>query len=75
MSRKTTLLSECGCSLVLVEELDANGAVLSTSYEVIDVDGNVKPYSSKDEARAAYANRVYEAEQRLSISSSPSMGM
>ena len=25
------------CTIVLVEELDANGTVLSTSYEVIDV--------------------------------------
>ncbi|MDC5708435.1 hypothetical protein [Vibrio europaeus] len=75
MARKTTLLSEYGCSLVLVEELGANGAVLSTSYEVIDVDGNIKSYSSKVAAKSAYANRVYEAEQRLGISSSPGMGM
>ncbi|OXX31789.1 hypothetical protein B9J90_17995 [Vibrio sp. V09_P4A23P171] len=76
MARRTLLLPpEHGCSLVLVEELDANGMVLSISYEVIDVDGNTKSYPSKAAAKAAYANRVYEAEQRLGISNSPSMRM
>ncbi len=75
MTRKTTLQSEHGCSLVLVEELDTNGIVLSTSYEVIDANGDTKVYSNKVAAKSAYANRVYEAEQRLGISNSPSMGM
>jgi hypothetical protein len=74
MARKTTLKSEHGCSLVLVEELDANGNVLSTSYEVIDANGHTKKYTGKLEAQSAYANRVYEAEQRLGLSS-PGMGM
>lgn len=74
MARKTTLKSEHGCSLVLVEELDSNGNVVATSYEVVDASGNTKPYSSMAAAKAAYANRVYEAEQRLGLSS-PGMGM
>lgn len=74
MARRTPLLPpEHGCSLLLVEELDANGMVLSVSYEVIDVDGNIKSYPSKTAAKAAYTNRVYEAEQRLGISNSPGM--
>ncbi|ELL8242158.1 hypothetical protein ABH649_003081 [Vibrio cholerae] len=73
MARKTPLLSEHGCILLLVEELDANGIVLSILYKVIDVDGNIKFYPSKAAAKAAYANRVYEAEQRLGISNSPGM--
>lgn len=75
MARKTILLFEHGCSLVLVEELDCNGNELSTSYEVTDVDGNIKPYPNKVMAKSAYANRVYEAELRLGISNSPGMGM
>lgn len=68
MVRKTTLQSEHGCKLVLVEQLDVNGFVLSTSYEVVDSSGNAKPYSDKLNAKAAYLNRVYEVEQRLGYS-------
>ncbi|MEZ8733702.1 hypothetical protein [Vibrio sp. 10N.239.312.D08] len=75
MKRKTTLLSEHGCSFVLLEEVDSNGVVLSTSYEVTDADGNTQSYSDKSMAKSAYSNRVYEAEMRLGISNSPGMGM
>ena len=75
MERKATLLSDHGCSLVRVEEVDSNGGVLSTSYEVTDADGNTQTFSDRDMAKSAYLNRVYEAEMRLGISSSPGMGM
>ncbi|HAS8195790.1 TPA: hypothetical protein I7682_18070 [Vibrio vulnificus] len=74
MFRKTNLKSEQGCTLVLVQEI-AESVVVSTSYEVIDSQGNSKPYGSKVAALAAFTNRVYEAEVRLGISHSNGMGM
>lgn len=41
MNNRKKLESNSGFSLVQVDEVDKNGNVLSTSYEVIDPDGNV----------------------------------
>ncbi|MBD0788113.1 hypothetical protein HUO09_17300 [Vibrio sp. Y2-5] len=74
MENRSVLKSEQSCSLVKVEQCDIYGNVISTSFLVIDENGQEKPYSSLAAANSAYANRVYEAEQRLGYSS-PSMGM
>lgn len=41
MQNRKTLVSNSSFSLVRVNEVDENGNVLSTSYEVVDPDGNV----------------------------------
>lgn len=41
MQNRKTLASKSDFSLVQVDELDENGNVISTSYEVVDPDGNV----------------------------------
>jgi hypothetical protein len=41
MQNRKTLGIKSGFSLVQVDELDENGNVLSTSYEVVDPDGKV----------------------------------
>ena len=41
MQNRKTLGKNSGFSLVQVDEVDENGNVLSTSYEVVDPDGNV----------------------------------
>jgi hypothetical protein len=41
MQSRKTLGSKSEFSLVQVDELDENGNVVSTSYEVVDSDGNL----------------------------------
>lgn len=41
MQNRKTLGTKSGFSLVQVDELDENGNVVSTSYEVVDPDGKV----------------------------------
>ncbi|MEZ9288107.1 hypothetical protein AB4251_09785 [Vibrio lentus] len=74
MARKTTLLTEHGCTLVQVEELDANRTVLSTAYEMIDVDWNIKTYSSKIATKAVYVNRGCDAGQLLGFQAHQAWG-
>lgn len=41
MQNRKTLVSKSDFSLIQVDELDENGNIVSTSYEVVDPDGNV----------------------------------
>lgn len=52
MSNRKTLESNSGFSLVQVDEVDENGKVLSTSYEVVDPNGKIiGTFRSRKEAQ------------------------
>jgi hypothetical protein len=73
MQNRKTLESKSGFSLVEVNELDENGNVVSTSFEVVDPDGNIIGlFGSLKEARD-FLNSVVPQEPESPRSSGPRM--